>query len=36
LRVAAGEKICNLTVGDFAPSQFRVPRLLEEGTIEAL
>jgi aspartate aminotransferase len=35
-RVAAGEKICNLTVGDFAPSQFRVPRLLEEGTIEAL
>jgi aspartate aminotransferase len=35
-RVAAGEQICNLTVGDFDPRQFRVPRLLEEGTIEAL
>jgi aspartate aminotransferase len=35
-RLAAGEKICNLTVGDFDPRQFRVPMLLEEGTIEAL
>ena len=35
-RLAAGEKICNLTVGDFDPRQFRVPRILEEGTIEAL
>jgi aspartate aminotransferase len=35
-RLAAGEKICNLTVGDFDPRQFRVPKLLEEGTIEAL
>jgi aspartate aminotransferase len=35
-RVAAGERICNLTVGDFDPRQFRVPKLLEDGTIEAL
>ena len=35
-RLAAGERICNLTVGDFDPRQFRVPKLLEEGTIEAL
>jgi aspartate aminotransferase len=35
-RLAAGERICNLTVGDFDPRQFRVPTLLEEGTIEAL
>jgi aspartate aminotransferase len=35
-RVAAGEKICNLTVGDFDPRQFRIPRLLEEGISAAL
>jgi aspartate aminotransferase len=35
-RLAAGERICNLTVGDFDPRQFRVPKLLEDGTIEAL
>lgn len=35
-RIAAGDRICNLTVGDFDPRQFRVPRTLEEGTIEAL
>ena len=35
-RLAAGERICNLTVGDFDPRQLRVPKLLEEGTIEAL
>lgn len=35
-RLAAGERICNLTVGDFDPRQFRVPALLEEGSIEAL
>ena len=35
-RLAAGERICNLTVGDFDPRQFRVPQLLEDGTIEAL
>ncbi|MBV6520055.1 MAG: Aspartate aminotransferase [Gemmatimonadaceae bacterium] len=34
--VAAGESVCNLTVGDFDPRQFRIPELLEEGTIEAL
>jgi len=35
-RVAAGERICNLTVGDFDPRQFRIPKLLEEATIEAI
>jgi aspartate aminotransferase len=35
-RLAAGEKICNLTVGDFDPRQFRIPKLLEEATIDAL
>ena len=35
-RVAAGEKICNLTVGDFDPRQFRIPRFLEEGISAAL
>lgn len=35
-RVAAGERICNLTVGDFDPRQFRIPKLLEDGTVDAL
>ncbi|NUQ13103.1 MAG: aminotransferase class I/II-fold pyridoxal phosphate-dependent enzyme [Gemmatimonadaceae bacterium] len=35
-RLAAGERICNLTVGDFDPRQFRVPKLLEDATVEAL
>jgi aspartate aminotransferase len=35
-RLAAGERICNLTVGDFDPKQFRVPALLEDATVEAL
>lgn len=35
-RAANGERICNLTVGDFDPRQFRVPATLEEGTIAAL
>jgi aspartate aminotransferase len=35
-RVAAGEKICNLTVGDFDPKQFAIPRLLEDGLAAAL
>ena len=35
-RLAAGEKICNLTVGDFDPRQFRVPKVLEDGTVDAL
>ena len=34
--VAQGERICNLTVGDFSPAEFRVPPLLEEETIRAL
>ncbi|MDB4883131.1 MAG: aminotransferase class [Gemmatimonadetes bacterium] len=33
---ASGGEICNLTVGDFAPSEFRIPAQLEEGIIEAL
>ena len=35
-KLAAGEKICNLTVGDFDPRQFRIPKLLEEATVEAI
>jgi aspartate aminotransferase len=35
-RVAAGEKVCNLTVGDFDPRQFRIPALLEQGISQAL
>jgi aspartate aminotransferase len=34
--VAAGERVCNLTVGDFDPRQFRIPAVLLEGTIAAL
>ena len=44
LRIAAqirqlregGQKICNLTVGDFDPAQFRIPALLARGIEEAL
>jgi len=35
-RVAAGDEICNLTVGDFSPEQFAVPARLREGIIAAL
>ncbi len=31
--VGQGKKICNLTVGDFSPKQFRIPLLLEESII---
>ncbi len=31
-----GRKICNLTVGDFSPAQFRVPAALSEGIAQAL
>jgi len=34
--VAAGREVCNLTVGDFAPSQFPVPKLLVDATVRAL
>jgi aspartate aminotransferase len=33
---AAGADVCDLTVGDFAPSEFRIPKTLEDGVIEAL
>lgn len=33
---AAGESVCNLTVGDFSPAEFRIPRGLEEEVIAAL
>ena len=34
--VANGRDICNLTVGDFSPSEFRIPEMLERGIVEAL
>jgi aspartate aminotransferase len=34
--LAEGRQICNLTVGDFSPAEFRIPKLLEEGIREAL
>src|SRR5204863_8990691 len=33
---ASGAKICNLTVGDFAPSEFRVPELLSRELAAAV
>ena len=33
--VAAGASVCNLTVGDFAPAQFRIPAALEAGIVRA-
>ncbi len=33
---ADGREICNLTVGDFSPAEFRIPEVLEAGIIEAL
>lgn len=35
-RIAAGERICNLTVGDFDPKQFPIPTFLEEQIALAL
>jgi aspartate aminotransferase len=35
-RAAAGEQICNLTVGDFDPKQFPIPRVLEDAIVDAL
>lgn len=34
--VAAGKPVLNLTVGDFAPKQFRIPRELEQAITRAL
>ena len=33
---AEGVEICNLTVGDFAPSEFRIPGEVEQGIVERL
>ena len=33
---ASGQEICNLTVGDFSPSEFRIPAQLEHGIVAAL
>ncbi|HEX2203607.1 MAG TPA: aminotransferase class I/II-fold pyridoxal phosphate-dependent enzyme [Longimicrobium sp.] len=35
-RVAEGAEVCNLTVGDFAPSEFRVPEALAREIVAAL
>ena len=32
----AGQQVCNLTVGDFSPTEFRIPRVLENEIAEAL
>ena len=34
--LAEGKDICNLTVGDFAPSEFRIPEQVERGIVERL
>ncbi|MGH9466202.1 MAG: pyridoxal phosphate-dependent aminotransferase [Terriglobales bacterium] len=34
--IAQGQPILNLTIGDFRSSQFRIPRALEDGVVEAL
>jgi aspartate aminotransferase len=33
---ADGRDICNLTVGDFSPTEFRIPEELERGIVDAL
>ncbi len=35
-RIAAGERVCNLTVGDFDPRQFPIPRALRDATVAAM
>src|SRR5215210_6312014 len=34
--VAGGTPVCNLTVGDFSPTEFRIPAGLERRIVEAL
>ncbi|MGZ4808696.1 MAG: pyridoxal phosphate-dependent aminotransferase [Thermoanaerobaculia bacterium] len=34
--VAQGRSLCNLTVGDFSPSEFRIPQPLQSLIVEAL
>src|SRR6266849_4806324 len=31
-----GRQLCNLTVGDFSPAEFRIPAALEQGIAEML
>ena len=33
---ADGRDICNLTVGDFSPAEFRIPQQVERGIVDAL
>jgi aspartate aminotransferase len=33
---SGGRDICNLTVGDFSPAEFRIPERIEQGIVEAL
>lgn len=35
-RMRDGKRICNLTVGDFAPTEFPIPDALREGVLAAL
>lgn len=35
-RLAKGDEICNLTVGDFSPAQFAIPTALRDGIAAAL
>jgi aspartate aminotransferase len=34
--VAEGKEICNLTVGDFSPAEFRLPKFLEDNIRDAI
>jgi aspartate aminotransferase len=34
--IASGKAVANLTVGDFDPRQFRIPRALEDAIVDAL
>lgn len=34
--VKDGKQIVDMTVGDFSPQQFRIPKLLEDGIVDAL
>src|SRR6478735_7317782 len=33
---ATGRPVTNLTIGDFSPKEFRIPRAMEEGIVSAL
>src|SRR5688500_5991091 len=35
-RMRDGKRICNLTVGDFSPSEFPIPDALRDGVLAAL